>query len=155
MTVYEPGKTGKRYRYIDHLSDTGIEFYGNTLEELFENAAAGMFSIMYDLKPVKPLKKKKVRVSGENIDYEDLLILWLEKLLYLYEVNTFLFSDFKVTRIKKKKDTSRLEAEIYGEKINLSRHKIKTAVKAPTYHKLEIRKDEADYSWKGRVIFDV
>jgi SHS2 domain-containing protein len=145
----------KKYRYIDHLSDIGIEFYGNTLEELFENAAAGMFSIMYDLKTVKPLVKKEVRISGQDINYEDLLVLWLEKLLYLYEVNTTLFSDFKVKKIEKKENAFILEAEIYGEEIDLLRHEIKIAVKAPTYHDLEIKENEEGYRWRGRVIFDV
>ncbi|MDD3628773.1 MAG: archease [Actinomycetota bacterium] len=145
----------KKYTYIDHLSDVGIEFYGNTLEELFENAAAGMFSIMYDLKTVKPLLKKEVRISGKDINYEDLLILWLERLLYLHEVNTILFSDFKVKKIEKKENAFILEAEIYGEKIDLSRHEIEVAIKAPTYHDLEIKENGEGYRWRGRVIFDV
>jgi len=145
----------KKYKYIDHLSDVGIEFYGNTPEELFENAAAGMFSIMYDLKTVKPVVKKEVRISGKDINYEDLLILWLERLLYLYEVNTTLFSDFKVKKIENKGNTFILEAEIYGEEIDLSRHEIEVAIKAPTYHDLEIKENGEGYKWRGRVIFDV
>lgn len=148
-------KAVKKYRYIDHLSDTGIKFYGNTPAELFENAAAGMFSIMCDPESVKPLEKKRVRISQKNTGYEDLLILWLEKLLYLYEVNNILFSKFKVSKIEKKGNASVLEAEIYGEKIDFSRHEIKIAIKAPTYHALEIKEGGVNYNWKGRIIFDV
>jgi SHS2 domain-containing protein len=145
----------KKYKYIDHLSDVGIEFYGNTPEELFENAAAGMFSIMCNLETVKPLVKREVRISEKGINYEDLLILWLERLLYLYEVNTTLFSDFKVKKIENKGNTFILEAEIYGEEIDLSRHEIEVAIKAPTYHDLEIKENGEGYKWRGRVIFDV
>jgi len=146
----------KKYKYIDHLSDIGVEFYGDTLAELFENAAAGMFSIMCDLNVVKPLEKKEVKISEKNVSYEDLLVLWLEKLLYLYEVNNVLFSKFNVTRVEKNGNSSVLEAGIYGEKIDFSRHEIKIAIKAPTYHRLEIKKkDRKDYKWKGRIIFDV
>jgi SHS2 domain-containing protein len=145
----------KKFNYIDHLSDAGIEFYGDTLKELFENAAAGMFSIMHDLNKLKPQIKKKVKISGKNIVYEDLLMLWLEKLLYLYEVDEILFSDFKVSRIEIRRNGSILEAEIYGEKIDLSRHKIRTAIKAPTYQELKIKEGGKNYGWKGRVIFDV
>lgn len=148
-------RISKKFNYIDHLSDAGIEFYGNTPGELFENAAAGMFSIMHDLKKLKPQIKKKVKITGKNIAYEDLLMLWLEKLLYLYEVNEILFSDFKVSRIEIRGNTSMLEAEIYGEKIDLLRHKISTAIKAPTYQELKIKKGGKNYGWKGRVIFDV
>lgn len=150
-----PERMSKKFNYIDHLSDAGIEFYGDTLKELFENAAAGMFSIMHDLKKLKPQIKKKVKISGKNIVYEDLLILWLEKLLYLYEVDEILFSDFKVSRIEISGNTFMLEADIYGEKIDLSRHKIRNAIKAPTYQELKIKEDGKNYGWKGRVIFDV
>ncbi len=147
--------TGKKYKYIDHPSDIGLEFYGDSLEELFENAAAGMFSIMCDLKLIRPVRKSKIKISEKNADYEDLLISWLEKLLYRYEVNNILYSEFKVNRIEKKNGGSILEAEIGGEKINPGKHKIKTAIKAPTYHTLEIKKEGSNHNWKGRIIFDV
>ena len=34
---------------MDHTADVGIRAYGASLEELFENAAAGMFSLITDL----------------------------------------------------------------------------------------------------------
>jgi len=146
---------GKKYKYIEHLSDIGLEFYGNTVEELFENAAEGMFSIMSDLKLVKPLEKRNVKIAGENAGYEDLLILWLEKLLYLYEVDSILFSEFKVRRIDMTNHNIMLDAGVSGEKIDLDKHKITISVKAPTYHMLEIKKDNRHHNWKGRIIFDV
>lgn len=148
-------KSRKKFKYIEHLSDIGIEFYGDTMEEMFENAAAGMFSVMCDLKKVKPSEKRNIKISGKDFNYEDLLILWLEKLLYQYEIENMLFSEFKVEKIAKKNNKLRLEAEIFGEKIDLSRHKMSTAVKAPTYHTLGVKKDTVDNNWKGRVIFDV
>ena len=145
----------KKYRYIDHPSDIGIEFYGKKPEELFENAAAGMFSIMCDLELIKPWEKRNVKISQKDTGYEDLLVLWLERLLYLYEVNDVLFSEFKVGGIHKKGQNLELTAEISGEKIDTSKHKIKIAVKAPTYHMLEVRRDGRYCDWKGRIIFDV
>jgi len=151
----EPERVNKKYRYIEHLSDIGLEFYGNTIEELFENAAEGMFSVMSDLKLVKPLEKRKVKITSENASYDDLLILWLERLLYLYEVGSILFSEFKVKKIDMKNHRLILDAEISGEKIDLSKHKITVSVKAPTYHMLEIKKDNRRHKWEGRIIFDV
>ena len=71
-------KAVEKYKIIDHLSDIGIEFYGDTPEELFENAGKGMFSIICDLRTVKPLEKKSIRITGKNPSFEDLLLLWLE-----------------------------------------------------------------------------
>jgi SHS2 domain-containing protein len=145
----------RKYVYINHLSDTGIEFYGNKLENLFENAARGMFSIICNLKTIKPAEKRVIEISEKGICYEGLLVLWLERLLYIYEVDDMLFSMFKIIKILADNKNAFLEAKIYGEKIDLSRHDIKTAIKAPTYHELEVKRDNIKNIWQGRVIFDV
>jgi SHS2 domain-containing protein len=96
-----------------------------------------------------------VMVGIQSGSFEDLLISWLEKLLYWHEVDNILFEGFEVKSIRKKNGDVELSAEVSGEKIDLERHIIKTAIKAPTYHMLEIKKDGRYYNWKGRVIFDV
>lgn len=151
----KPERVNKKYRYIEHLSDIGLEFYGNTIEELFENSGAGMFSIICDLEMVRPLEKRSITISRKDTGFEDLLILWLEKLLYWHEVDSILFSEFKVAGIYKKSSKMVLSAEASGEKIDPDRHIIRTAVKAPTYHMLEIKKGGKNCNWKGRIIFDV
>ena len=62
----------KKYRYIEHLSDIGLEFFGNTIEELFKNAGEGMFSIICDLKKVRSLDKRRVIISQQSGSFEDL-----------------------------------------------------------------------------------
>ena len=131
----------EKYKIIDHLSDIGIEFYGDTPEELFENAGKGMFSIICDLRTVKPLEKKSIRITGKNPSFEDLLILWLERLIYRYEVDNILFSEFKVDKIDKGDHNLILIAQILGEKVDPDKHEIRVTIKAPTYHKLEITRN--------------
>jgi SHS2 domain-containing protein len=146
----------KKYIQIDHLSDIGIEAYGSSSEELFDNAALGMFSIMCDLTNIKQIKRKKIFIKAEEImELDDLLLLWLEKLLYVYEVEKMLFSKFDVSQIENKNNYKSINAVIYGEKIDLNRHELRTAIKAPTYHKLYLKKDENTGIWIARVIFDV
>ena len=80
------------YLFIDHLSDMGIEVKASSPGELFENAALGMFSIMYDLKDVEAKEKVEVSVKGKKgTDIEELLVSWLEKLLYIFETKNVLF----------------------------------------------------------------
>lgn len=148
-------KAGKKYKCIEHLSDIGIEFYGKTLEELFENAAEGMFSIICDLGMVELLNRRNVKIVPEDTDPENLLVLWLEKLLYLYEIDNILFSGFKVGKIHKRNNRIILEAEVFGQKADPSKHNIRTIIKAPTYHMLKVKKDSRHGRWEGRVIFDV
>ena len=145
----------EKYKIIDHLSDIGIEFYGSTLEELFENAGKGMFSIICDLRTVKPLEKKSIKITGKNPNFEDLLILWLERLIYRYEVGNTLFSEFKVDKIDREDHNLMLNAQILGEKVDPCKHEIRVTIKAPTYHKLEITRNSKGHNWKGRVIFDI
>ena len=158
------------FEIIDHPSDIGIKITSKTAEGLFEQAAAGMFSLMVDLHSVKPAVAKSIDIyREEDLKIEDLLLIWLEELIYFYEVNNMLFSRFKVikiiseyynhdNKIKKKKANSKesiLVAKIYGEKIDFNKHEIFVSVKAPTYHMLEVAKNNRSGLWKGQVIFDV
>ncbi len=158
----------ERFKYIDHPSDIGIEFYGESMEELFENAAAGMFSIINDPGKVDPVIKRSVVISRDKINLEDLLILWLEELLFIFDTENILFSGFTVNSIDLKNQLEAgyagkqagsrsgkyvLKANIKGEEADFLKHDIKMGIKAPTYHKLEIIKDGNRLT--GRVIFDV
>lgn len=146
----------KTFKIIEHLSDTGISAGAGNVEELFEVCAFAMFSVICKIVNVGTSIKKKIVVPGffgANLD--DLLVLWLEKLIYYHEVNKLLFSSFKVLKVSCGKDNPGITAVAYGEKINLKKHEIFLAVKAPTYHMLEVKKDDKSNRWRARVIFDV
>lgn len=144
---------GQKFEYLEHLSDAGIKFYGDTPEEIFENAALGMFSLVSDIDSVKPEKKVDIDLVSESSNLEDMLVLWLEKLLYHFEVDEMLFSGFKVISLKKYGESYKLAASILGEKVDYRRHEIKIGIKAPTYHQLAIK--NKNHKWWGRVIFDI
>src|SRR2546427_11618411 len=55
-----------RYEEIEHTADVGIRAYGSTLDELFANAAEGMFSLVADLGSVKAVGEFQVRVRAEG-----------------------------------------------------------------------------------------
>ena len=133
-----------RFEEFDHTADVGIRAYGATLDELFENAAAGMFSLVADLEAVEPRGEVEVRVDGEDLG--GLMVNWLQELLFLHETQRLLLCEFEV----KLKDLS-LTARARGEKIDKRRHELKLAVKAVTYHNLKV--DPA----KGvaEIIFDI
>ena len=144
-----------KFVQIDHLSDIGIKAFGNNLKELFESAAAGMFSIMCNPDKVSQLIKKNVLVNlVDNADLGDLLILWLEKLIYVFEVEKMLFSRFEITKILNQANEKKIEAEIYGENIDFKRHEITVAIKAPTYHMLKVERNK-EGDWIAEIIFDV
>lgn len=136
-----------KYTLIDHTADIGIDVFGVTLQELFSNAAFGLFDIITDLSKVEGKVEYKLKISG--IDREQLLVNWLSELLYLHDVKNLLCKDFCIIDIQ---DTQ-LSASVRGEVFIEGKHTIKTEVKAVTYHCLSIIQE--DHQWKARVIFDL
>ena len=136
-----------KYKLIDHTADIGIDIFGNTMQQLFSNAAFAMFDIITDLSTVE--KKDTRIIVVEGIDKEQLLVNWLSELLYLHEIKNMLFKEFYINDM----NDIQLKATIHGELLDEKRHVIKTAIKAVTYHNLTI-KQENDH-WRVRVIFDL
>lgn len=137
----------KRYEMIDHTADIGIKVFGKDISEVFANAGYAMFDILTEPKNVQKKESFNIQVSANNI--EQLLVRWLDELLYRYETERVVFSEFVINKIS---DTS-IDSTVYGEKIDRSRHEIKTEIKNVTYHQLQIRKTNG--GWEAQVIFDV
>jgi len=131
-------KTGK-FEFLEHTADVYIAAYGKNLEEAFENAAVSMFEVMTDTARISPNEEDSVDVEAE--DEYALLYSWLEALLVKFEVNNMLYSRFKISRLEETAEGFRLKATVWGEKFNAEKHAQKVAVKAITYHRMEIIKE--------------
>jgi SHS2 domain-containing protein len=138
----------KPYRRIDTTADVGLTSCGINLTELFANMAKGLFSLITPL----PRIRKKVchRVGAQASSLEDLLIVWLNELIFVRETEDLLFRYFKITSLGE----NRLESVCLGEAIDTSRHVLKMDIKAATYHRTSIWQDSHGI-WHARVIFDV
>jgi SHS2 domain-containing protein len=130
-------KTGK-FEFLEHTADVYIAAHGKNLEEAFENAALAMFEVMTDTTKVSPNEEDSVEVEAE--DEYALLYNWLEALLVKFEVNGMLYSKFKISRLEETSDSFKIKATVWGEKFNAEKHVQKVAVKAVTYHRMEIIK---------------
>lgn len=137
----------ERFKIIDHTADLGIEVSGRTLNELFENAAYGMFSLITDISKIKSSKQTKIKLDSS--DTESLLIIWLNELQYHYSVKKMLFNKFRVNIALP--EGIYLESEVYGG--NIKNHEILHDVKAATYHDLKITQTSNGY--KTCIILDV
>lgn len=133
-----------RYEELDHTADVGIRAHGATLDELFAAAAAGMFSLVADLRKVRAVGEVEVRVKAD--DLEALMVRWLSELLFLHETQRLLLKEFDV-RI----DGTSLDARARGETIDKKRHELKLNIKAVTYHRLRIDRKAG----LAEVIFDI
>jgi SHS2 domain-containing protein len=140
----------KEFEIIEHTADIGIVAYGKTKREVFINAAKGMFEIIAgENRDLKENFYDKIKLEAKSL--EDLLIAWLNELLYISEVKLVILKKFKIKELS----DGQIKAEIGGTKINHLSIRIKREVKAVTYHRLEIKKDEESGLWRAQVIFDI
>lgn len=135
-----------KYELIDHTADVGIIAHGETVEEVFINAAHGMFNIIGDMNEVDEVISLDITVEAP--DQEELLVTWLNELLYLFDAENLIFSRFEVLNLTKE----HLTAIAHGEPVDLARHHLKTQVKAATYHMLKLREQDG---FRAQIILDV
>jgi SHS2 domain-containing protein len=136
-----------KYRQIAHTADVAYRIQGDSLAEIYVNAAHALTATMTDR---RFLRAKECRhIDIEAPDREALLVSWLNYLLYLYDVDAFLGRFFEIVELT----DERLAARARGEAFDPERHVGKTAVKAATYHHLEIT--PRDHGWQATVILDL
>jgi len=135
----------RRFKFIEHTADIGLIAYGQTLAEAYANAAYGMFSIIAELDNVREVESRQVELTED--DSESLLFGWLNRLLYIFDVEKLLFKRFDITEF----DGCHLKATCYGERYDPSRHKTKLGVKSATYHLMKVNAQRNQV----QVIFDV
>ncbi len=70
-----------KYRQLPHTADLAWRIRGDSLPQLFENAAGALVATMTDRRYIRRLKKWEITV--ESPDREALLVDWLNRLLYL------------------------------------------------------------------------
>lgn len=133
-------------RLIEVEADVGFEVWADNLNALFEEAALAMYEVMVDTSKVEPIEVREIGVKSDQLDL--LLHEWLSELLFITDVDGLVFSKFEVNI-----DGSELLGRAMGEKIDPSKHSPKTEVKAITYYKLKVVKEED--IWRATVVLDI
>jgi SHS2 domain-containing protein len=140
-----------KFREDIAMADAAVEIKCKKLEDVFREAAEATTDIMVNR---KTLKAKKVRkVALKNADLEQLLLKWLEEIVFIKDAHNFLGKNFRV-KIKENKKTKEfeLEGKINGEEVDQKRHEIRTDVKAVTMHMFSLKKEKS--GWEALVILD-
>jgi SHS2 domain-containing protein len=129
------------------VADLLVEATGETLGEAFANLALGMFNAMTPIEEIAEEEEFSVEAEGE--DLESLLFNFMDELLYLNDV------EFLVPRkICVSVDEKRLHVKAWcvGDRFSRDTHETGIAVKAVTYHMMEIKR--VDDGYRVRVVFD-
>ena len=137
----------KRYEQFPHTADIGIRVFGSGLKELFENAAFAMFDTIADLEGLKGDISRDFRLEAATP--EELLVAWLDELLYNFYTKSLIFFKFDVQEIS----DAKLIATAVGRPVGENRNRLKTEIKAATYGGLKIKKTGDGLSVE--IIFDV
>lgn len=136
------------YQTFEHTADVGVRGIGKTFEEALQEAAKAMFSVMLNIKKVKPAKSVKVEVDIKGLDKSQILVEWLNRLVAEKDISMMAFSKFKV-QIKGNK----LIGTAWGEKFDPKKHESEVEVKAATYSQLKVGKK--NNKWVVQCIVDV
>ncbi len=131
------------FEEIEHTADTAIRVRGESLERLLGNAALAMAGMLCEESSLSDeCFQEPVEIfSG---DREELLVEWLNELVFMAETKSFVFRRFDCEMLSE----THLKAVVHGKKAAV----IEVYIKAVTYHNLQIA--EINGSYEATVVFD-
>ena len=132
----EPREVRLQFRVLDHDADIRIEAFGASQQELFQNAAMGLFALLTDPAEVRPVLEKNITVRGNG----ELLVNLLNELLFIWDTERFLPSEITVD-LRPENVNALIKGEIFDE----NRHLIQLEMKAVTYHNFSISEENGTY----------
>lgn len=136
----------KNFETLDMSGDAGLKVTGSSLEELFANAALGMSELITDIRGITATEERKISLKSDSL--EDLLILWLNELIFLFDTHGFIGKSFNVNL-----GGNTLTAQISGGIFNPELNEKRLLLKAATYHMLSLKKINSH--WEAVVVFDI
>jgi SHS2 domain-containing protein len=133
-----------RYTEIEHTADWSLHIQAEDLEGLLLSAAEGMFQLMH--LEGEGTAIGQICLEVEAFDREELLVVWLEELLFHIETKQVKLA---IDELALSKDGKKVETKL--EEFRISR--LEKEIKAVTYHGLQIL--ETPNGLEATVVFDV
>jgi SHS2 domain-containing protein len=134
------------FEEIQHTADWCLRVWAMNLSELFAESARGMNALSGTR--LTPGPKTDRTFESTAPDPESLLVAFLSELVYAAEQEHLAFESFQVSELKGL-DGWKLKIEMSGAPIE----SIDKAIKAVTYHNLQIRQTERGV--EVEIVFDV
>jgi SHS2 domain-containing protein len=140
-------KTIPEFTILDHTADLGVNITGNSLVDLFENAAKTLLHLMFRVRLDKKADLIQISISGN--DLADLMNKWLSEILYLYAGENLVVTGINIDSLS----SASLKATLKTSPFNPKFHNIIREIKAVTYHQIAVTDENG--IWTARVIFDI
>jgi SHS2 domain-containing protein len=128
-------------------ADLLVEGHGEDLGEAFEQVALAMYNVVTPLDGIN--NRLEFQVSVDGIDMMSVLFNFLDELIYKLDAEGLVAKKLDVIVDPLKLTAT---ATCYGEKFSQATHKVGIAVKAVTYHMMELKKSVE--GWRIQLVFD-
>lgn len=156
-----------RWEHFSHDADVGVRGIGPTMASAFEQAAIALCAVVTDTKTIShtgalsttPLKANRkapkqpesevhvqIQLEAENHDF--LFLDWLNSIIYEMDSRQTLFS-----RAAVQIEDDKLNADLYGERMNKHKHDLAVEVKGATMTELKVVFENGQ--WVAQCIVDV
>ncbi len=135
------------YRFLPHTADIKVAIEAASFEDLLADATAIVRGLLAGEGSVEPREERRVTATGA--DASDVLLRYLQELLYLFDTEGFLPAIVDTDRFTGNEAAVRVGGELYDP----ARHEHQPEVKAATRHGLRVER-RAD-AWYAEVVFDV
>jgi SHS2 domain-containing protein len=135
------------YRYLPHTADIRVAIDSPTLGDLLREAL--VVSRHLFVGDSKVAAREYHRLTLDAKDAEELVLAFLQELLYRYTTDGFVPATLTVDRVT----PTALRSHLAGERLDPARHVAEPEVKAVTRHGLVVR--HTDDGWRAEVLFDV
>ncbi|MDD2205935.1 MAG: archease [Aminobacterium sp.] len=135
------------WKEIEHTADVGFEVDALSLDELFKEAAFALYGVCYGntLSDENIHDGSRYTILLDGIDLEELVVSWLNELIYIYEKHRMLFIPLTLVV---RKNTWHLEAD----GVLVKSHSVRMSAKAATYGGLVIYEEPKPFL---RIFLDV
>jgi len=143
------------FEILEHPADVGFRAHGETLQELFANAALALISIAGEPQAVEERERREIEATGE--DTESLLYAWLAEIVAVADAEGLVWRRVEVRSLEE----NRIRGTAFGERYDRSRHHAGTAIKAVTYHRFRVERlggavgEHSAGEWIAEVFLDV
>lgn len=138
---------GAHWEHFPHQADIGVRGFGPSQAQAFAQAALALTAVITEPRQVLP--RQSLSLCFEAPDPELLLVEWLNGLIFEMATRHWLFSRFEL-----RLTAQGLEAIVWGEAVDLTRHQPAVEVKGATFTELAVQEDE-EGCWVAQCVVDV
>jgi len=135
------------WEHLNHGADIGVRGIADTRSGAFEQAAIALTAVTADIDRVDD--KEIIFVECEAPDDELLFVEWLNAVIYEMATRNMLFRRYEVSI-----NGTSLHGKLWGETVDVSKHKPAVEIKGATYTELSVKKTEDDL-WLAQTVVDV